>query len=433
MHSWRNTFNAYAIYLFLSGTGSFAMSLIVTVNMIYQIETVRLNPLQLVLVGTTLEITCFLCQVPTGVLADTYSRRFAVVLGYLLMGLGFMLEGLFPTFLAVLIAQVLWGCGSTFVTGAEEAWCADEIGEANVGVVFIRGAQIGQVVSLLSIPLSIWLAAQFKLNVPVLLGAALFILLSVFLGLCMPEQHFQRVTQSEQSSWHAMKQIVVDGGQAVRGNRMLWLILAITAFAALASEGFDRLQTDHFIKDYTFPALWHLSALTWFGIISIGGTLLMLAASEVLRRCLNTNRQSIIIRVLFAFNVLLIVSIAVFALTKNFYLALGAFWCAYVLRHIDTPLYNTWVTRNSRSSMRATIISLFGQVDALGQIVGGPGVGFIGTLVSLPIALLTTSVMQVPNILFFLRASQLDKQRADTSLAEEKGVAIAPVVREEEA
>ncbi len=431
MHTWRNTFQAYAIYLFLSGVGSFAMSLITTINMIYQIETVRLNPLQLVLVGTTLEVTCFVCQVPTGVLADAYSRRFAVVLGYLLMGIGFMLEGLFPTFFAVLLAQILWGCGVTFVSGAEEAWCADEIGEANVGVVFIRGAQIGQVVSLLSIPLSIWLAVQFRLNVPVVLGAGLFILLSVFLGLFMPEQHFQRVEQSERSSWHAMKQILVDGGRAVRRNRMLWLILAITAFGALASEGFDRLQTDHFIKDYTFPTLWHLSSLTWFGVISVGGTLLTLVASEVLRRGLNTNKQGTIIRVLFVFNVLLIASITVFALTRNFYLALGAFWCAYVFRHIDTPLYNTWITRNSNSSMRATIISLFGQVDAFGQIVGGPGVGFIGTFVSLPIALLTTSAMQMPNILLFLGALRLDKRRADIPVENGKEVVIESIVLEE--
>jgi MFS transporter, DHA3 family, tetracycline resistance protein len=431
MHFWRNTFGAYAIYLFLSGMGSFALSLITTINMIYQIETVKLNPLQLVLVGTTLEITCFVCQVPTGVLADAYSRRFAVVLGYLLMGVGFLLEGVFPTFLAVLLAQVLWGSGVTFVSGAEEAWCADEIGEDRVGAVFIRGAQVGQVVSLLAIPLSIWLAAQFKLNIPVVLGGGLFILLSVFLGLFMPERNFGRNAQSEQSNWQAMKQIVVDGGRAVRGNRMLWLILAITAFAALASEGFDRLQTDHFIKDFTFPALWHLSSLTWFGVISMGGSLLALAASEVLRRSLNTNKQGAVIRVLFGFNVLLIVSIVVFALTKSFYVALGAFWCAYVFRNIDIPLYNTWITRNSKASMRATIISLFGQVDALGQIVGGPGVGVIGTLVSLPVALLTTSAIQTPNVLFFLGALRLDKKRAESGVEDGKEVGIEPVVLEE--
>ncbi|MBA2682627.1 MAG: MFS transporter, partial [Ktedonobacteraceae bacterium] len=140
-------FKALTIYLILSGVFSFAFTTITSINMVYQIEMVKLNPLQLVLVGTTLEVTCFLCQVPTGVLADTYSRRLPVVLGYLLMGLGFLCEGLFAHFYPVLLAQVLWGFGVTLVSGAQEAWCADEIGEEQVGQAFLRGSQIGQIAS----------------------------------------------------------------------------------------------------------------------------------------------------------------------------------------------------------------------------------------------------------------------------------------------
>ena len=38
-------------------------------------------PLQLVLVGTTLELACFLFEIPTGIVADLYSRRLSVVIG----------------------------------------------------------------------------------------------------------------------------------------------------------------------------------------------------------------------------------------------------------------------------------------------------------------------------------------------------------------
>jgi hypothetical protein len=46
-----------------------------------------LNPLQLVLVGTVLEATAFLAEIPTGVLADVYSRRWSVIVGGPLVGL----------------------------------------------------------------------------------------------------------------------------------------------------------------------------------------------------------------------------------------------------------------------------------------------------------------------------------------------------------
>src|ERR1700730_13308653 len=155
MHFLSNKLKAYTFYLLFSGISAFATCCIFSINMVYQIETVKLSPLQLVLVGTTLESACFLCQVPTGVLADLYSRRMAVIVGVFLTGLGFLIEGLFPTFTMVLRAQVIWGVGATFTSGAEEAWVADEIGEADMARAFMRGSQISQVASLLAIPVGI--------------------------------------------------------------------------------------------------------------------------------------------------------------------------------------------------------------------------------------------------------------------------------------
>ena len=42
-------------------------------------------------------------------LADTRSRRLSVIWGTLLLGLGFMLEGIFPALTVVLVAQVISG------------------------------------------------------------------------------------------------------------------------------------------------------------------------------------------------------------------------------------------------------------------------------------------------------------------------------------
>lgn len=403
-------FKALTIYLILSGVYSFAFTIISSINIVYQIETVKLNPLQLVLVGTTLEVTCFLCQVPTGVLADTYSRRLSVVLGYLLMGAGFLCEGLFAHFYPVLLAQVLWGFGATLVTGAQEAWCADEIGEEHVGQAFLRGSQIGQIASLLSIPLSIVLAATFQLNVPVVVGGSLLVVLGLFLLVYMPERNFVPAPSTGQSSWRTMGRIVLEGGRAVRHSPMLLAILGVFAFSAMASEGFDRLGIDHFIQDYRFPALGHLSSLVWFGIIGAGSSLLILPVTEIVRRKLNTNNQRLLVWLILAFNVLLISGVALFALAGNFYLALAAYWIAGIFRGSLEPLYMTWLTRNSEPRMRATIISMFGQVDAIGQIAGGPGVGYIGTTVSIRAALLTTSAILTPTILFLLRAVHLSKR-----------------------
>ena len=62
--------SARSIYLIYSGLSALFMSTIFTVDLVYQVQIAHLTPLQLVLVGTFLETVCFLCQVPTGVLAE---------------------------------------------------------------------------------------------------------------------------------------------------------------------------------------------------------------------------------------------------------------------------------------------------------------------------------------------------------------------------
>ena len=90
-----------AIYLVLALVTGFSDRLVFTTSAIYRVTEVGLNPLQLVLVGTTLEATAFFFEIPTGVVADTYSRRLSVIIGMFLIGLGFTVEGLVPLFSVV--------------------------------------------------------------------------------------------------------------------------------------------------------------------------------------------------------------------------------------------------------------------------------------------------------------------------------------------
>ena len=100
----------------------------------------------------------FVFEVPTGVVADVYSRRRSILIGMVLVGAGFVLEGAVPVFTFMLLAQLLWGLGYTFESGAVEAWISDEIGEARVGKAFLRAAQVRQLMGLLGIPFVLALA-----------------------------------------------------------------------------------------------------------------------------------------------------------------------------------------------------------------------------------------------------------------------------------
>ncbi|MEJ2130581.1 MAG: MFS transporter, partial [Gammaproteobacteria bacterium] len=97
----------------------------VTINLVYMVQVAGLDPLQMVLVGTALELSAFVFEIPTGIVADVYSRKLSVIIGYALTGAGFLLLALAPRFEVILLSQVIWGLGATFISGAYPAWLAD--------------------------------------------------------------------------------------------------------------------------------------------------------------------------------------------------------------------------------------------------------------------------------------------------------------------
>ncbi len=176
--------SAYTVYLVLGVASSVFLQMIYTPLAVYYVQTVELDPLQLVLAGTVLELTAFLLEVPTGVVADTYSRRLSVIIGEILIGAAFVLQGLVPVFAAIGVGQMVFGIGGTFISGALDAWIADEVGEERVRQAYLRYGQVRQLGGLAGLGIGVGLAS-IELALPVVLGGALMIGLGAFLALAM--------------------------------------------------------------------------------------------------------------------------------------------------------------------------------------------------------------------------------------------------------
>jgi len=384
---------AHAVYLILTGASELFFWIIFTMDGVYQVTMAQLNPLQLVLVGTVLEFTCFLFEVPTGIVADVYSRKLSVVIGMALIGLGFMLEGLFPHFELILLAQVVWGVGATFTSGATEAWITDEIGEEKAGRAFLRGSQVGQVCTLVGIVAGMMLA-NIRLNLPIVLGGGLFVALGLVLWLIMPENGFRPTPAQDRNSWQRMAHTFRGGLAMMRVRPALITILVIGSIYGAFSEGLDRLWTPHLLA-FNLPALDGFQPIVWFGVVRIAGMLLALGATEMARRRVDTNSHAMVARVLSINNALLIACIVVFGLAGHWGVAFAAFMATMPLRWVRNPLYTAWVNQRLDPQVRATVISMSSQADALGQMVGGPILGAIATGASLRAALVVAGLALV--------------------------------------
>ena len=97
------------------------------VTSLYLVVVADLSPFELVILGTAMEATVLLCEVPTGVMADTVSRKWSLVVSHVLMGAGMLATGLTTDMVALTAAQMLWGLGWTFSSGADIAWITDEL------------------------------------------------------------------------------------------------------------------------------------------------------------------------------------------------------------------------------------------------------------------------------------------------------------------
>ena len=397
---------AYTVYLFLEAATALLFGMIFTMSSLYQVSLANLSALQLVLVGTVLELSIFVFEIPTGIVADVYSRRLSVIIGIFLLGAGFLLEGALPIFATILLAQVLWGLGYTFTSGATQAWITDEIGEEAAGPAFLRASQLADIAALLGIPLGV-LLGRVQINLPILVGGALYVGLGFLLILFMPENGFQPTPRGERDTWQNMLHTLRGGLAMVRRRPALWNILLIGLFFGLYSEGYDRLWVKHLTDNLLGPAGSRIDPVVLVGLITGGGALLSIVAKELVRRRLDTTKPNAIAGLMMVASALMVTGLFVFALSRNLALAIGMIWLIDVFRSVNNPLYTTWVNQRLDPQVRATVLSMSSQVDAIGQITTGPALGMVGSLISVRAAITASGLLLAPILGLFVRALRM--------------------------
>ena len=389
-----NKLSAYKTYLLFSAITAMCFSLVATVMIVYHIEIVHLNPLQLILVGTTLELACFIFEIPTGIVADVYSRKLSIVIGGVLTGVGFILEGSISSFIFVLVAQIVWGLGSTFISGSLEAWIAEEEKNKDLDEIYIKGAQAGQIGAFIGIVLST-VIANFSVRLPIIVSGVLFIILALFLWLYMPENNFKPSAPGDLNTFKKMVYTFKSGLKFVKSKSIIMILLAVTLFYGLSSEGYDRLSNAHFLQDTTLPKLGNLSSVTWFGIFGILGMILSFIVMHFMAKNLKNEDNRKNGKLLLCINILYISSMLIFALTRNFSLMLIAYLATNTFRIINEPIFSAWLNGHIDDNSRATVLSINGQMNSLGQILGGPIIGIIATNISVSIGIVCTSLLVV--------------------------------------
>lgn len=381
---------ADTVYYIRCAAWEFNSGLIFTSIWVLYYSVMKLSLFEVSLIFIVSTVSNFVLEVPTGILADVYSRRLSVILGGVFIGLAFVLIGAYPVFIVAMLVAFIEAIGDTCVSGALQAWITDEVGADRVGKIFLRGNQVAIPAHWAGVILSIALAAWFNCQAPIILGGGLWFVLTPFLILFMPETTFQRPAEiSPYDRAALLKQfgttprLFVEGMRLVRSSQLLILLFLAQIFSSAFLDSFYKFSRAEILQGFalpvlTLPILGTLKENVWFGMLEMLQGLFCLIGMEGIRRYVHLDRHGTAVRVLFSFYALILVGLFVFTWTGNFFLAIVAWLIVSGLQNIGAPITETWLNQNIPSSIRSTILSMHSQVGMLGRMGGSTSLSVVG-------------------------------------------------------
>ncbi len=397
--------NPGKVYILQVGLLNLAMTMMMTAAIVYRIDVARLEPFELILLGTALEISVILFEVPTGLLADLYSRKLSVVIGYFVIGIGFLIETASLSFAWIFVAQITWGFGYTFISGALDAWVSDETKNEGIELTLVRASGLGKVFSMLAIVFALVLGL-IDIRLPMLMSVLLLFLLGLTLIVVMKETV---PLEKRNDDTHLFFSQFKRGLRHIFSHPLL-KIFAVTAFLlGLFSEGIDRLEEFIVLDRLGLTVLGELSSIHIVSgmhmIAQILGLVMLLVIGKTVRK--NVYRWLIVLVLSMSFGLF------VFALVGSPVIAITGFFFFRMTREGTRPLHISILSREVPGSIKATVMSTYGQIDSIGQIGSGILMTTIVLLVSTRASLVVSaSILLIAAYTLWLML--LTKRRIET-------------------
>jgi DHA3 family tetracycline resistance protein-like MFS transporter len=244
-------------------------------------------------------------------------------------------------------------------------------------------------------------------------GALGVILIGITLIFIMPETGFHPTPREDRNTWEHMWHTFKEGANAVRAKPRLMNIVGVGLFYGIYSEGFDRLWVKHLLDTFDLPVIFGNNQVAFFATLRIVAAILTIFAIRFVEKRVDTSSPLAIGRAMLIVTGLISVSLIGFALSSVLLLSLCLYLSIDVLRDIAGPLQTAWVNQKLDSKIRATVHSMFGQVDAVGQMLGGPIVAVIAAVGSAVASLVTSGLLLTPALFFVSRANSKSANEGD--------------------
>lgn len=314
---------------------------------------------EIMLLQSISSISVFVFEVPTGVVADKISRRFSLSLCTILMGIGLSFYIFFQDFIFFAIAELLFGIGVTFGSGADSAILfesLDRLGrsgdyrriEGKCSSNVYLGQGIGSILSSFLYSVSPFLPFWISLgNLGVATAGSLM---------------FFEPPEREKSGHSYMKHIVRGFGVAFKLPRVRWAM----GFAALM--GFV-LRIGYWLYQPYFKEV-NLDII-WYGLVFFGFNMVSAFSARYLVKRFEAARPR---RTLTAMGYIMGASylLPLVFLGKGGIMLLAL---QQIVRGMYQPTMRFYINHQISDAYRATVISIIGLCANLAFAILSPFVG----------------------------------------------------------
>lgn len=189
-------------------------------------------------------------ELPSGILADRWSKKGIIAIGMLLKALCFVLWGLSPAFWVAALGFVFWGCQSAFCSGARQALIFEALKEKGLEAEYEAMIGLSGAIELASVTFSMIVGGILFASSPSL-TLALSSLSSVAASVAACKFHEKRRPGSGSTS-----AAILSGLRKALSAKSLALLLAAACFASAAYDTIDEFDAFWAVKRYGVPIAW---------------------------------------------------------------------------------------------------------------------------------------------------------------------------------
>ena len=395
-------------YLVLTLLNTLASSFIWGVNTLFLLQA-GLTKTEAFAANAFFTAGMVLCDIPTGVIADTLGRRYSYLLGCFTLMVTtivyYILWQHHAPFWMWATDSVLLGLGFTFFSGATDAWLVDALQffkfEGRLEGVFAQAQVVGGIAMFIGATSGGIVAQYSNLGVPYLIRSGCLLLSLGVASVIMRDFGFTpRPLRNIRKEVRDVINKSIDGG--LRNPAVRWVMLLAPVLQGVSIYGFYAAQ----------PYLLDLFGKTEnYSIAGIGASLVAAAQivggmSVPLTKKLFKKRTSLFAFVIFAGSI----ALCLFGLVGNFWLALILLGLWSLLSAAMLPHQQAYLNKCISSDSRATILSFDNTLGSLGGVVIQPVLGKTADVWSFAMSFVVGGVIQLLALPFVWLARRTENE-----------------------